>query len=59
MGVMESLKSHQGATRLGFADVLTALIVLAILLYASYLQFPAYKAAAPAPEPPATGAAQP
>ncbi|HYB89742.1 MAG TPA: hypothetical protein VEC38_01725 [Candidatus Binataceae bacterium] len=56
---MESLKSHQGATRLGFADVLTALIVLAILLYASYLQFPAYKAAAPAPEPPATGAAQP
>ncbi len=32
----------QGATRLGLMDVLTALVLLALLLYASWKQFPAY-----------------
>ncbi len=37
-------RSGPGATELRFLDVLTALILLAILLYASYKQFPAYRA---------------
>ncbi|MGH8012137.1 MAG: hypothetical protein ACREQ4_06550 [Candidatus Binataceae bacterium] len=32
-----------GAIRLGVADVMTALIVLALLLWASWRQFPAYR----------------
>jgi len=32
-----------GAIRIGFADVLTALVLLAVLLYASYRQFGAYQ----------------
>ncbi|HEV2169759.1 MAG TPA: hypothetical protein VGR40_02370 [Candidatus Binatus sp.] len=32
----------RGATNLGFVDILTAAIVLAILLWAATLQFPAY-----------------
>jgi hypothetical protein len=32
----------RGATRLGVLDVLTALILLALLLWASWEQFPAY-----------------
>ena len=32
----------RGATRLGFLDILTAAILLAILLWAATLQFPAY-----------------
>ncbi len=38
------LNKSPGATELRFLDVLTALILLAILLYASYKQFPAYRA---------------
>jgi hypothetical protein len=41
---------NRGATRLGFTDVLILLIVLAILLWASWKQFPAYKRP-PAPVP--------
>lgn len=36
------LLSNRGATQLGFLDVLTALILLAILLWAASRQFPAY-----------------
>jgi hypothetical protein len=31
-----------GSTRIGVADVITALILLAILVWASWMQFPAY-----------------
>lgn len=36
-------KSKRGAAPLGLLDVLTALVLLAILLYASWKQFPAFK----------------
>ncbi len=32
----------RGATRLGIMDILTALALLGLLLYASWKQFPAY-----------------
>ncbi len=35
-------ESHRGATRLGFADVIIIAIVMALLLFASWKQFPAY-----------------
>lgn len=52
---------NSGATRLGFADVLTAIILLAILLWASWKQFPAYnRSGAPQPgRPPAPASAPP
>ena len=40
---MRGLKHRaRGATQLGFLDVLTAVIVLGILLYAATLQFSVY-----------------
>lgn len=36
-------RSMKGATQLGFADVLTALVVLAILIAAAWKQFPIYR----------------
>ena len=39
----------RGATQLGFLDVLTALVLLAILLWAATKQFSAYHRPAPAP----------
>jgi hypothetical protein len=36
-------RSERGATRPGVLDVITALILLAILLWASWKQFPAYQ----------------
>jgi hypothetical protein len=33
---------HRGATRLGFTDVVVIAIVMAILLFAAWKQFPAY-----------------
>ena len=33
----------RGATHLGFVDILTALILLGILLWAATLQFPSYE----------------
>ncbi|MFZ1120356.1 MAG: hypothetical protein WAN81_08995 [Candidatus Binataceae bacterium] len=35
-------ESYCGATRLGFADIVVVAIVMAILLFASWEQFPAY-----------------
>jgi hypothetical protein len=35
-------ESYRGATRLGFADIVVIAIVMAILLFASWKQFPAY-----------------
>jgi hypothetical protein len=32
----------RGAARLGILDILTALVLLAVLLYASWRQFPAF-----------------
>ncbi len=34
--------AHRGATHLGFSDALVIIIVLGILLWASWEQFPAY-----------------
>jgi hypothetical protein len=34
--------SHRGATRLGFVDIIVIAIVMAILLFAAWKQFPAY-----------------
>ena len=36
-----------GGTRIGFLDALTVLILLGLLAYVSYLQFPTYGASAP------------
>jgi hypothetical protein len=35
-------EAYRGATRLGFADIVVIAIVMAILLFASWKQFPAY-----------------
>ena len=35
----------RGATHLGFVDILTAIVLLGILLWAATLQFPAYERA--------------
>ncbi len=35
-------ESYRGATRLGFGDIIVIAIVMALLLYASWKQFPAY-----------------
>jgi hypothetical protein len=55
--------SHRGATRLGFSDVIVIAIVMAILLFAAWKQFPAYnrpftprRILSPASRPPAPGA---
>jgi hypothetical protein len=41
---------ERGATRVEFLDVVTAIIVLAVLVWAASRQFPAYRSAeAPAP----------
>ena len=41
----------RGATHLGFVDILTAVILLGILLWAATLQFPAYERAPAASAP--------
>jgi hypothetical protein len=40
--------AQRGATQLGVLDILTAIVVLAILVYAASRQFPAYGVANPA-----------
>jgi hypothetical protein len=35
--------AQRGATQLGFLDVVTAIVVLAILVWAASRQFPAYR----------------
>jgi multisubunit Na+/H+ antiporter MnhB subunit len=47
----------RGATQLGFVDVLTAVILLGILLYASTLQFSVYNRAPLTANPNPTSAA--
>jgi hypothetical protein len=42
------LVSGAGATQLRFVDVLTALIILGILVWAAYMQFPVYRQLGPA-----------
>jgi len=37
-----SSRLKRGAARLGILDVLTALVLLGVLLYASWRQFPAF-----------------
>jgi len=45
-------KSQRGATRLGLMDILAALILLGVLVFAAYLEFPNYRRpASPAPSP--------
>ena len=48
MNSFKSRKSQPGATQLGFLDVVTAIVVLAILVYAASRQFPTY-GSGPAP----------
>jgi len=38
-----SRASQKGATQLGFLDIVTAIVVLAILVWAASRQFPAYR----------------
>jgi hypothetical protein len=47
----------RGATRLGFVDVLTVVVLLGILLYAATMQFAVYKVAPAAPASAASSAA--
>jgi len=42
-----SSRFRRGATRLGVMDVVTALILLGVLLYAAWKQFPAFNPPAP------------
>jgi hypothetical protein len=39
----------RGATQLGFLDIVTAIVVLAILVYAASRQFPVYSNATASP----------
>jgi len=48
MRTFRSLTTQRGATQLGFLDIVTAIVVLAILVYAASRQFPAYRVANPA-----------
>jgi hypothetical protein len=43
--------SDRGATSPGFFDVIVVAVLLAVLLYAAWRQFPAYQPTAPAPTP--------
>jgi hypothetical protein len=61
MAISGGFKSQRGATRLGVLDILAALILLGVLVFASYLQFPNYRRPAvpsPAPSPTASSAAK-
>jgi len=46
----------RGATQLGFVDILTAVVLLGILLYAATLQFSAYNRPPAMPIPAGTAA---
>lgn len=46
----------RGATQLGFVDILTAVILLGILLYAATLQFAVYNVAPAVPASTSSGA---
>ncbi len=53
------LSSGSGATQLGFLDVLTALILLGLLVWAAYMQFPVYHQLGPAANGAAVGQPSP
>lgn len=42
MTIAERFKSERGATQVGFADALVAVILLGILLFVAHLQFATY-----------------
>ncbi len=44
---------RRGATQLGLVDALTALVLLAILVWVAWMQFPAYHQPAVSSTPPA------
>ena len=48
----------RGATQLGFVDILTAVVLLGILLYAATLQFSVYNRPPATPIPTGTAASQ-
>lgn len=50
---------RRGATQLRFMDVVTALILLAILLWVAWLQFPAYHTSVPSPAATSASTASP
>ena len=56
MTISEHFKSQRGATRLGVMDIVAALILLGVLVFASYLEFPNYRRPA-VPSPAASPAA--
>ena len=56
MTISEHFKSQRGATRLGVMDIVAALILLGVLVFASYLEFPNYRLPA-VPSPAASPAA--
>ncbi|HUY27477.1 MAG TPA: hypothetical protein VMV27_08670 [Candidatus Binataceae bacterium] len=58
MSITERFTSRRGAIQLGFTDALVAAIMLGILLFAAYLQFPAYHPA-PSTAPGAATASAP
>jgi len=61
MTISERFKSQRGATRLGVMDIVAALILLGVLVFAAYLEFPNYRRLAvpsPAPSPTASSAAK-
>jgi hypothetical protein len=43
MSISGRFKSQRGATRLGVMDILAALILLGVLVFAAYLEFPNYQ----------------
>jgi len=45
-------RGQEGATNLSLGDIIVALVILAVVLYAAWKQFPAY-----APKSPGQGAA--
>ena len=49
--MLASNRMARGATHLGFVDILTAVILLGILLWAATLQFPAYERSPATPTP--------
>ncbi|MGO9607474.1 MAG: hypothetical protein ACLQAT_29435 [Candidatus Binataceae bacterium] len=56
MAMFERLKSQRGATHLGFLDILTALVLLGILVFVSYLQFSNYQRPTASPSAVPSGA---
>ena len=52
MTISGRFKAQRGATRLGVMDILAALILLGVLVFAAYLEFPNYhRPAVPSPAP--------